>query len=211
MKKVRTITQLQDLLDEDIAWRLKEISALKDILDRSKLADAVVRATVPILYAHWEGFVKNAAQWYVSFVRHQGYKYQELISCFAVFGFKSQLHNLKESKKAKINIEAIDFIRAQMNEKAKFPFENVINTRSNLNSEVFENIAVAIGVDPSKYSTKYQLIDKSLLARRNDIAHGKYLDIDAPECKTLADQTLELLRAFKTDIQNAASLETFKI
>lgn len=213
MIKVRSITQLQDLLDKDIAWRLKEITFLKSIFLKHSGHEsaALIRAAVPILYAHWEGFVKNSAQWYLSYVRYQELKYNELKSCFTAFGIKNALNTIRQSKKANINIEAIEFIRAKLNEKTKFSVENSINTESNLNSEVFENIALSIGLDPSSYSSKYQLIDSSLLRRRNEIAHGQFLDIEAKDCETLADETLTLIRGFKNDIENAASLNAFKI
>ena len=58
--KIRTLTQLQDALDGEMGWRIKEISALKIAakvagVDRT----AFVRAGIAMVYAHWEGFKKQ--------------------------------------------------------------------------------------------------------------------------------------------------------
>lgn len=88
MIKIRTLSQLQDFLDNEFSWRLKEIANLKIAARRSDILSkwTVVRASLPLLYAHWEAFIKNAATGYLDFVNGQNLKYCELQSCFVVFG-----------------------------------------------------------------------------------------------------------------------------
>jgi hypothetical protein len=85
-----------------------------------------------------------------------------------------------------------------------------IDAKSNLNSEVFGEIAKTIGLDIVGYQKRFNLIDESLLARRNRIAHGEYLDIGTDAWRGLADDVILLMRQFKTDIENAASLARFR-
>lgn len=61
---------LVDNLDNDLAWRIKELSIIKNKIPQAKNneQEALIRAGVTILYAHWEGFVKNAAECYLNFV-----------------------------------------------------------------------------------------------------------------------------------------------
>ena len=61
-KENRTEQMLVDNLDNDLAWRIKELSIIKNKIPQSKNneQEALIRAGVTILYAHWEGFVKNA-------------------------------------------------------------------------------------------------------------------------------------------------------
>ncbi|HFG1639951.1 TPA: MAE_28990/MAE_18760 family HEPN-like nuclease, partial [Vibrio cholerae] len=75
---------------------------------------------------------------------------------------------------------------------------------------VFSNIAKSIGIDTEKYESRYNLIDEGLLNKRNYIAHGEYLDVDSDGFRNLADEILHLLRLYKTDIENAASLAAYK-
>jgi len=70
---------------------------------------------------------------------------------------------------------------------------------------------MSIGLDTKNHESRYNLIDESLLIRRNYIAHGEYLDIDPEGGRDLADEILLLLRLFNTDIENSVSLEGYKI
>lgn len=212
MSKIRSLTQLQDSLDKGYGWRLKEIADLKTtVKGRFFLGQStIIRAGVPLLYAHWEGFIKQTSQDYLNYVSCQRMTYGDLASCFVVFGAKKHLGSITGSKKAIINIEAVDFFRRCAFERADLILSSAIDTKSNLNSEIFENIALSIGVPVGSYDAYYNLIDESLLARRNKIAHGEYLDLDADDFRGLADEILKLLRMFKTDIENLASMSAFK-
>jgi hypothetical protein len=86
--------------------------------------------------------------------------------------------------------------------------KDAIETRSNLNSEVFQEIAGWIGVDTAKYETKFNLVNESLVKRRNQIAHGEFLEIDENAFHDLVDETLLLLRWFKTDLENAIAVNS---
>ena len=213
MKKIHTSSQLQDYLDMELSWRIKEIANLKTAVKSSKnlSEQTIIRAGLALLYAHWEGFIKNGSEAYVNYVNCQGLKYKELNSCFIVLGLKKSLNDLGASRKSKSNIVAIDFILNQLEERSQLKVEAAINTESNLSSEVFANILLAIGLDASEYETKYNLIDESLLRRRNHIAHGEFIEVGSSDWSLLADEILGLLRKFKTDIENSSSLESYKI
>lgn len=169
----------------------------------------VIRAATPLLYAHWEGFVKNAARAYLEYVDFQGHNYNELANCFVAIGLKKTLGEITQSKQAKANIDALEFIRHGLGQKSNLKMDSAIRT-GNLTSAVFENICNSVGICPSGYETKYNFIDESLLNRKNRIAHGEYIDVDAKQYRGLADEVITLLRNFKTDIENAASLKTYK-
>lgn len=212
MRPLRTHSQLQDFLDTELGWRMKEIANMKTAVRESAFIaeSTMIRAAVPLLYAHWEGFVKNAATGYLNYVNNQGLSYAELRSCFVVFGLKKALIELNDSRKSAASIAAIDFVRDQLGERARLKIDTAINTASNLSSSVLQNILLSVGIDPSGYETRYKLIDESLLKRRNNIAHGEYVDIKREDWAALADEVLVLLRQLKTDIENATTLATFK-
>lgn len=191
---------------------MKEIADLKvTVRGSSSLGQATaIRAGVPLLYAHWEGFVKQTSQDYLNFVSCQRLTYGDLANCFVVFGAKKHLASITGSRKASINIEAVDFFRRCAGERADLVLSSAIDTKSNLNSDIFENIAMSIGVPVTPYDAYYNLIDESLLARRNKIAHGEYLDLSADDFRGLSDEVIKLLRMYKTDIENLASVSAFK-
>ena len=96
-----------------------------------------------------------------------------------------------------------------MSGRAELRAKSAIATDSNLNSAVFENIAATIGLNIAAYELRFNLIDESLLARRNRIAHGEYLDLDVGGWRNLADEVVSLLRQVKNDIENSATLSKF--
>ena len=212
MSKIRTINDLQDKLDYEYSWRIKEIANVKSITKKSSIIKqpTAIRAGIPLLYAHWEGFIKKSSTHYLEYINSQSLSYSDLKSCFVVFGIKRRLNDLIESKKASITVEALDFIRNEMSQKAKLKIASAIRTESNLSSTVFENIAKSIGINTSKYLTRAKLIDESLLNRRNKIAHGEFMDLEFDGFKNLADDIILLIRWYKTDIENAASLQQYK-
>ena len=209
--KLRTIAQLQDVLDNEMKWRLREISVYKLI---SKIGttetSAIVRGGVALVYAHWEGFIKAASEAYLNYVQNQGHIYRELKTCFVLFGIKHSINVIGTSRKSLANIEALNFVFNELDKPAKMALSSAINTESNLTSKVFANIAASIDVPLSRYETKFNLIDESLVNRRNGIAHGEYLDLKAQDFRDLADEIILLMRWYKTDIENAVTLQSYK-
>lgn len=213
MSKIRTLADLQDALDKALAWRLKEIAYVKSNAKSLKSFSqaALLRAGVPLIYAHWEGFVKGASEAYLEYVANKHLRYEELASCFVVFAAKKHVANLAQSNRATVNIEAVDFFRNSTGKQANISLSGAVNTEANLSSVVFENIATSLGIPIDQYVAYANLLDKSLLERRNKIAHGEYLDIDATAFENLADEVLGLLRMYKTDIENMASMNAFRV
>jgi hypothetical protein len=212
MKKLHTLTELQDHLDNDFAWRIQEISNLKTAIKNSVSISqrTLIRAAITMLYAHWEGFVKNASEAYLNYISNQGLSYRQLRTCLISVGVQKHLNTLNQCKKAKKNVAIIEFLLNELDSKANIISEKSINTRSNLNSEVFENIATSLGFSIANYEAKFNLIDESLLNRRNTIAHGQFLDIDKTRYLDLNDEIVALMRAYKNDIENSLVLSSFR-
>ena len=121
MAKIRNVGQLQDALDNEMGWRIKEISELKlSVRGASSLSQGtLIRAGLALLYAHWEGFIKNSSLNYLEFVNNQGCRYGDLKTCFIVLGVKSYTVRLGESKKSKSNIDAVDFLLSELDKPSK--------------------------------------------------------------------------------------------
>ncbi len=211
--KLRTLSQLQDHLDREYSWRLKEISDIK-LTIKSAISvhqKTLIRAGVPLLYAHWEGFVKSAAEGYINFVSYRRLRLNDLSSNFVALAAKKHLSSLTNSSSGRLNISAVDYFRSEMSSRADISSSSSINTKSNLSSSVFEGIAITIGINHSRYSTKYNLIDSSLVGQRNSIAHGEYLELDNDSYSILSDEIIDLLRWVKDDIENCAYTGEYQI
>ncbi len=211
MSKIKTLEAFQDYVDTEMAWRIKEVSSLTTSIDSSKqlTQKTMIRASIPLLYAHWEGFIKNSATKYIEYVSNLRLKYSDLEDCLVVLGMRKKLQEITSSNKHDILSESMKFILSGQNDKAVLNFESAIQTESNLKSHVFDNIAKSIGVSVELFNTKYNFIDESLLKRRNCIAHGEYLDINAAEWRNLSQETIALMRTFKNELLNNASTKKF--
>lgn len=81
--------------------------------------------------------------------------------------------------------------------------ENVISSRSNLNSDVLADICNILCLDARKhFSGDYTFIDHILLARRNKIAHGEYASIDAISFQEMSEGVITLMRKFNNLVEN---------
>jgi hypothetical protein len=204
MKKMRTQAMLQEFLDTQTAWRKKEIADLKAAVRATEHTSrrSLIRAGIPLLYAHWEGFVKTASEALLNYIYHRKLNYRQLRPCYIVLGAKRHLNNLASSGNILENVAAVEFFLNGLDARAELQFEGSINTQANLSSAVFERIARSIGIDTSRYETKYKFIDSSLLQRRNQIAHGEYLDVDHNQFDELADMVINLINEYRIDIEN---------
>lgn len=203
---IRTVEQLSDTLSNDLAWRKKELSEVKALVEAKSVSDqrhrALVRSGVCILYSHWEGFVKLAANSYLEYVRQQKPTYKQLSSNFLALAMKEKLKEAKETNKPSLYIPVCDFFLSELNERCLLPKE-AISTASNLSSEILKEITYILGIDFSLYSTKSVLIDTKLLKTRNEIAHGNYLTFNREEYIELHTEVIEMLDIFRNQIENA--------
>ena len=198
-------------LDDDLAWRRKEVIELRSIARsaKAKKADVHVRAGVAMLYAHWEGFIKNASNAYVVFVSALGIKTRELQDSFVALSMKAKLAQMGDSGKSSVAVPAIAHLMSILDKPALLPAAG-ITADGNLKSEVFVNIAGWLGIDVARYTARFNLIDETLLASRNKIAHGEYLNISPQRFDSLAEEIMELMIWFKTDLENAAACRSFQ-
>ena len=52
--KIRTVNELQDCIDSEMAWRKHELSAIRENVENARKfsKDTAVRAGIALLYAH---------------------------------------------------------------------------------------------------------------------------------------------------------------
>jgi len=212
---IQTPEQLIDRLANDLAWRKKELSAMKSLIEAKNVSDqrhkVLVRSGVCILYSHWEGFVKLAANSYLEYVISQKLTYQKLSSNFLALAMKEKLKKAKETHKPSLYIPVCEFFISELNQRSILPKpKDVISTGSNLNSEILKEITYILGIDFSIYSTKSPLIDTQLLKTRNEIAHGEDSVFDRDEYLELHRDIIGMLDIFRNQIENAAIQKKFR-
>jgi len=211
--KIRSSSELYDHLHKDLSFRKKELTNLKFLIQKTREHEqkVLLRASFCILYAHWEGFVKEAATAYLDFVSRQNIKQSSLSKGFLGVALNTVLLDIKSSKKARDHHKLIDFFKESQNQTFRVIATNMINTNSNLNYSTFENILISLGIDSDYYETKSVLIDIKLLKTRNQIAHGEQTPVEEQNYSELQTSVLELIESFKTDIENAVINKSYLI
>lgn len=212
--KLRTERELCDCIDRDFAWRRKELTYLKFLLDKYEIKDhqeALLRSSVALLYAHWEGFIKNAGNAYLNYVAFQRAYLKDLSPNFLALATRKILMPATQTRKIDAHIKVVNFFRSGLSGKSELPYKEEFATQGNLSSSVFREIVETLGLDYSPFTLKSVLIDKTLLERRNMIAHGEYLVLDKNEYEELKGKVIEMMEIFQTQIQEAVTLSRFKI
>jgi hypothetical protein len=209
---IRRLEELSDQLSSELAWRKKELSVIKSLIDTGSFSNskktALLRSGVTILYAHWEGFIKQAASNYLEFVSMQRLSYDKLSANFVALAMKSKLNQAKDTNKATIYNEVVEFFMTKLSERSSIQYKNVIQT-SNLSSSVLREIVCMLGLDYSFYESKNILIDEKLLKMRNEIAHGNYISIDQKEYDELYFKVIEMMDTFRNQIDNCAATKKY--
>lgn len=206
--KIRTVEALDRAINEEIVWRKRELTTTLQIAQKqSVLADqrASLRSGVLILYAHWEGWIKNVAQLYVRYVNTMSIPYELLSEAFLGNALKTKMSAIEEATAPLIHNEFAIFMRTGLSKGAVLS-EGLVRTESNLSSRVFFDILDRLGLERrSAYVLRANQIDTDLVHKRNSVAHGEYLDLQLSDFKSLRADILELLELFTDDVRNAAS------
>ncbi len=210
--KIRSVEELQDLLDNDFAWRRKELTHIYTNVKSSKPAQLMtnLRIGIVMLYAHWEGFFKNAAESYLTYVASKRLNYSELQNNFVALSIKYKLSEFTQTNKNTIHKQIVDFLLGDLNKRAQIPTDNVIKTQSNLNSEILKELVSVIGIAYTPFELKEKMIDSQLLKIRNTVAHGQVLQIDNKEFDDLYTEITSLMSTFKNELSNCATLTLYR-
>jgi hypothetical protein len=210
--KIRVIAELLNALDTALAWRKQEITNVRFLVAKARDHDKPMlkRLAVLILYAHWEGFAKQAGEYYLQLVERQGLAYEELQSNFLALGGRNAIREAGQSKRMQLYINVVEFATFNQGNKAKFPYKGAFDLEDNLNSDVLTNLLTTIGVVCDDFFTsRFLIMDGSLLRSRNAIAHGERFDVDDETYEQLHRLVLELLEHLKTQIENSAAIRSF--
>lgn len=210
---IRSFGDLSDNLDYDLAWRKKELSAIKYYVDQAKddrgRYCVLARCGVTILYAHWEGFVKHASRSYLEYIAMQRLRNDQLQPYLLTLSLVSTVSISSESHKYSDFGKFTDFFISKLTSQAKLPFRSGLSTESNLSSKVLKEITWCLGIDYTLFESKEKFIDSHLLEKRNHIAHGKEMYITPDDFEEMRTIVIEMMTNLKTELENSAILRKF--
>lgn len=204
--KAYTPLDLHTFLDGDLVWRRRELTTLVGLVQTVDGASraAVLRSSVPILYAHWEGFGKNCAVKYLEFVSYRSKKYSDLAPSFMYLAMIPSLGKIVNSPVG-VAIPMLRDILQLSDKKNRDKYRNRINTKSNLRFDVLVDMLTICGIDPKPFFEYETFIDKELCDNRNSIAHGEDVCPNLDQLKKRRDKTFEIMTVMQNSFVNAAS------
>jgi hypothetical protein len=209
--KARTEGEVLQFLDEEFAWRRKELSTIRAEVGSAAVGSRAVRlrAGTTLLYAHWEGFVRAAAEVYIGFVARRRLQYRQLCPGLLTLALRTRLAAFETADDASAHVAFVQFVLGDLASHARLPERGAVKTSANLNSQRFKTIVLTLGLDYAPFELKENLIDSQLLDWRNKIAHGRGLFPTEGDFEFLYQEITTLLRNFKDQIANAVALKAY--
>jgi hypothetical protein len=205
------IEEITDNLDK----RRQEITNLRRVLQNhvnKPLEVTVVRMAIPLLYANWEGYVKEVCQLYLEYIEKSGTITRELRADLLGYLWTSFLKPLTgglnfERKKAIAELalycmdNCVEFADSEKN----------INTKSNLNFAILEEISRHLCLNISTLEPwKHHL--NVLVNLRNNIAHGSFpSSMNYEIFEESACSLMALMESFENVIVNTLLSHGFRI
>ena len=202
----RTPDQLVATLERALSWRKKELTDLKFTVSLALEARQrmLLRAAVCLLYAHWEGFIKDAATEYIRYMASQGLQLEDVAINFVALGFRSDIVVAGNSRRPTLHTDLIDTILNGQRQPFTPQWREAVDAGSNLDSRHLEDILCQVGLNPQDYLSKGHLLNERLLKNRNAIAHGDGIPIEVNDYDELHEVIVGLLDKFRDDLEQAA-------
>lgn len=201
--KIKSLEKLQDVIDADYVWRKKELIELKFAI-HSTQNPIYIRASMALLCAHFEGFIKQVANYYIIYVSSQNIPFSILKCNFAAIYSAKKIKPCAESEKISVyNSFLKSFLSDYNGSKFKITYsagDPIIKTGGNPSSSVFEEIVGTIGLDFSIYETKRNYIDTDLLSNRHKIVHGEKLYIEKREFDQTLRNVMDIMETFQEQV-----------
>lgn len=206
--KIKTIEKLEEKLEQDIAWRKKEMLSLKIMIERDELNRKILlRSGIALLCAHFEGFIKTASNYYVVYVSGQKIKCEDIINSLLAIKLKNDFINCSKTEKTSVHSSLLDKANRIKEEKfvIRYTEENpIISTESNPKYDVLQEILKTIGITTDIFDTKKIYIDNSLLYNRHKVVHGERHELEIQDFMAVFDIVMELIDKYKDTIITAA-------
>ncbi|RYX80502.1 hypothetical protein EON83_28310 [bacterium] len=199
-------TLLTSRLQDDKTWRIRELSELVRACQDATgtRQEALLRAAIPVLYAHWEGYFVVAANLYLGFVSEKRINLSQLKEEFWAISVRKRYKSSQVASERNFSRFLIS-VRGEPDRTFKRGNFDRINGQSNLNCEVLDFCLSCIAINGSPFDGYRDFIDKELVDRRNHVAHGASLRFEPNTISGYRDNVVDLLRIVHNEIENAAN------
>lgn len=212
----RTVEELGDDLDSNFQWRRTELAVLKRQVEQINpgtelrpAGRATLRSAIALLYAHWEGFLKEALQSYLDFVARRKLSYGDLSDPWIELAIATASERVARHDEGAMG-HLMEIVKDGGSVRARIPRRGVVNAQANLRHSILTALCERVGLRIPGLETKQPLIDRSLCDSRNDIAHGKSSYPTRDEYLSLHVEIVSLMETVRDEILAAARLAAYR-
>lgn len=190
-------------LEDDLKWREAELASLKRqvvIAPKGSVTQQVLlRAIWVLLYAHYEGFCKFAWDLYLDELQKAGVKRKECKAEIAMLSLEKEFQQLRGNLSSE---NLWNFVQADFKTliEENLYFQVKLETNSNLYPQLFSQNSLLAGLHCTLVE-QYKIELRTLVARRNEIAHGQKMIIkDLQEYQKYEKAALEVMHDLAVSI-----------
>jgi hypothetical protein len=201
------------LVADCVDRRKKEISLVLRVVANE--ADTVLEQTasimaIPVLYAHWEGFVKEVVGEYIEFIEKQNLVPAQAHPTIFSFSMRKNIKLIRETG----SVEHMTDFAIWMVEASSSPvrFEDKsVETGGNLSYKNLKELCDNLKIDVAALEADRRKID-ALLNRRNNIAHtGRPPKFDQMKVAEDSALVIGLIDSFESILCNCVDLNRYLI
>lgn len=166
---------------------------------------------VPMIYAHWEGYIKEVLQLYIEFLEDLALPQRDVSAALLAYAWSGSFRKLKDNLSHAKQVEITQRLIASLNEVLVFEkTERRIDTRSNLYFDVLEELAQCLCLDISPLKTAKRKLD-ALVNRRNQIAHGgREQTLTLLDVEEHRELVLDLMQQFESILVSAIDTTAYR-
>lgn len=200
-------------LSEAVDRRREEITLVLRVVaneEGSILEQTAAIMALPVLYAHWEGFVKEAVAEYIEFVERQDLSPNQAHPTIFSFAMRKRVKALLQSGSIERMSDFADWLISKAATPVRFE-DKSIETGGNLSYQNLKVLCDSLKIDVVKLESDRRKID-ALVNRRNNIAHtGRPLRLDRGDITDDANLVLRLIETFEAILKEGVQDEQYKL
>jgi len=156
-------------ITESNAWRDGEFAKFK-INSLGAESELWCRMCVPMIYAHWEGYIVSSIKVLIEHLNGLNLKASDIPPKLVVIGLGDSYKSLSGKQSFQQRIDFTVKFKDLFSNVVKF--KKKVDTKSNLRGDVLEELCIMFDFDFNKFKDYVSVIDR-LVNVRNSIAHGE--------------------------------------
>ena len=207
MSKIKSLEQLVDHLSNESRIRKHELVTVRQMLPPATRAavDFSLRLSPVMAYAHWEGYIREATKAYLLYLSQKSVGLFRLQPNFQAIACRSEIVGCASAtKRIAPHLKVVRRLVDEVSQSVSLPVD-AIDTESNLNWDVFENICLTVGVPTDVFWSEQRGLINDLFRTRCEIAHGQLLIPKPNDAVRYVQFALEAIQHFTTDLENEAT------